>query len=262
MAYWVAYQEHLRGRFEFGGGDVRAVCDRSKKKNVPLKRASTIACAVLPAALLALGCLAQAGTSGAAQAIALDVDAFPVGTLPTGFSSAVTGSGGPVSWMVVEDVTAPSGGKVLAQTSTDTTSFRFPLCVYEEFTAADVTVSARFKPVSGTVDQAAGLVARYRDKDNYYVVRANALENNVRLYKVERGNRKQFAGVNVKVPSGEWQTLALEVKGTHFRVLFNDLLLFEANDATFKNAGKVGLWTKADSVTYFDDLRVKTETRR
>jgi hypothetical protein len=192
----------------------------------------------------------------------LDFDASAVGALPTGFSSAVTGGGGPAAWVVVEDFTAPSGGKVLAQTSTDRTSLRFPLCVYDGFTAPDVTVSVSFKPVSGTVDQAAGLVARYRDKDNYYVVRANALENNVRLYKVEGGNRKQFAGANVKVPSGEWQTLVLEVKGTHLRVLLNDALLFQADDATFKNAGKVGLWTKADSVTYFDDLRVKTDATR
>ncbi len=228
-----------------------------------MKKASALTCAaLLLAALLALGCLAHARDAGAAEAITLDFDASVVGTLPTGFSSAVTGGGGPASWVVVEDFTAPSGGKVLAQTSTDKTSVRFPLCVYDGFTASDVTVSVSFKPVSGTVDQAAGLVARYRDKDNYYVVRANALENNVRLYKVERGNRKQFAGANVKVPSGEWQTLALEVKGTHFRVLFNDALLFEADDATFKNAGKVGLWTKADSVTYFDDLRVKTDATR
>jgi hypothetical protein len=192
----------------------------------------------------------------------LDFDASAAGALPTGFSSAVTGGGGPAAWVVVEDFTAPSGGKVLAQTSTDRTSLRFPLCVYDGFTAPDVTVSVSFKPVSGTVDQAAGLVARYRDKDNYYVVRANALENNVRLYKVEGGNRKQFAGANVKVPSGEWQTLALEVKGTHLRVLLNDALLFQADDATFKNAGKVGLWTKADSVTYFDDLRVKMDATR
>jgi beta-xylosidase len=140
--------------------------------------------------------------------------------------------------------------------------FAFPLCVYDGFTAPDVTVSVSFKPVSGTVDQAAGLVARYRDKNNYYVVRANAMENNVRLYKVEGGNRKQFAGANVKVPSGEWQTLVLEVKGTHLRVLLNDALLVQADDATFINAGKVGLWTKADSVTYFDDLRVKTDATR
>jgi hypothetical protein len=245
------------------GGDVRTVCDSSKRENVLMKKASALACdALLLAALLALGCFAHARDAGAAEAITLDFDASVVGTLPPGFSSAVTGGGGPASWMVVEDVTAPSGGKGLAQTSIDKTSFRFPLCVYDGFTDADVTVLVSFKPVSGTVDQAAGLVARYRDKDNYYVVRANALENNVRLYKIERGNRKQFAGANVEVLSGKWQTLALEVKGTHFRVLFDDALLFEAADATFKNAGKVGLWTKADSVTYFDDLRVKTGVTR
>jgi Domain of Unknown Function (DUF1080) len=241
---------------------VRTVCDSSKRENVLMKTASALARAARLAALFTLGCLGHVGDAGAAEAITLDFDASVVGTLPTGFSSAVTGGGGPVSWVVVEDFTAPSGGKVLAQTSTDKTSFRFPLCVYDGFTAPDVTVSVSFKPVSGTVDQAAGLVARYRDKDNYYVVRANALENNVRLYKVERGKRKQFAGANVKVPSGEWQTLAFEVKGPHFRVLLNDTLLFEVDDATFKNAGQVGLWTKADSVTYFDDLRVKTDTIR
>jgi hypothetical protein len=228
-----------------------------------MRKASTRACTpMLLAALLGLGCFAHTREPGAAEVMTLDFEANAAGTLPTGFSSAVTGGGGPASWMVVEDFTAPSGGKVLAQTSIDKTSFRFPLCVYDGVTAADVTVSARFKPISGKVDQAAGLVGRYRDKDNYYVVRANALENNVRLYKVERSNRKQFAGANVKVPSGEWHTLALEVKGTHFRVFFNDALLFEADDATFKNAGKVGLWTKADSVTYFDDLRMKTDVTR
>jgi hypothetical protein len=232
-------------------------------KDLLMKTFSAPMCAaLLLAALLALGCLAYIRDVGAAEAINVDFDSSHVGTLPPGFSSAVTGGGGPASWIVVEDVTAPSGGKVLAQTSTDKTSFRFPLCVYDGFTASDVTVSTRFKPVSGTVDQAAGLVARYRNKDNYYVVRANALENNVRLYKVERGNRKQFAGANVKVTAGEWQTLALEVKGTHFWVFLNEALLFEADDATFKNAGKAGLWTKADSVTYFDDLRVKTDVTR
>jgi hypothetical protein len=236
---------------------------REEGKNLLKKTASAPACAVLLlAALLTLGCLAHARGAGAAEAITLDFDASVVGTLPTDFSGAVTGGGRPASWIVVEDVTAPTSGKVLAQTSTDKTSFRFLLCVYDVFMASDVTVSASFKLVSGTVDQAAGLVARYRDKDNYYVVRANALESNVRLYKVERGNRKQFAGANVKVRSGEWQTLALEVKGTHFRVLFNDALLFEADDATFKKAGKIGLWTKADSVTYFDDLRAKTGVTR
>jgi hypothetical protein len=211
---------------------------------------------------MALGLLAEAGGAGASEAIRVDFETTTVGELPAGFSTAVTGGGRPAEWRVVDDATAPSGGKVLAQTSTDKTSYRFPLCIFDRLAAKDVEVSVTFKPVSGTVDQAAGLVARYRDKGNYYIVRANALEDNVRLYKVERGNRQQFAGANVKVPSGEWQTLALEIKGTHFRVLLNDALLFEADDATFKSAGRVGLWTKADSVTYFDDLRVKTGVTR
>jgi hypothetical protein len=220
-------------------------------KNLAMKTATDLMCTalLLLAALLTLGGLAHTRGAGAAETITLDFDTGAVGTLPTGFSSTVTGGGGPASWIVAEHVTAPSGGKVLPQTSTDKTSFRFPLCVYDGFTGPDVTVSVLFKPVSGTVDQAAALVTRYRDKNNYYVVRAIALENNIRLYKVERGNRQQFAGANVKVPSGEWQTLALEVKGAHFRVLFDDALLFEADDGTFKNASQVGLWTKAVSVT-------------
>jgi Beta xylosidase C-terminal Concanavalin A-like domain len=204
----------------------------------------------------------EAAEAGAREAFTLDFDSTAEGELPAGFSTAVTGGGGPAAWRVVEDAGAPSGGKVLAQTSADKASSRFPLCVYEGLTATDVEVSVRFKPVSGTVDQAAGLVARYRDRNNYYIVRANALENNVRLYKVERGKRTQFAGVDVKVSVNVWQTLTWEVKDTHFRVSLNDNLLFEADDRTFRDAGKVGLWTKADSVTYFDDLTVKTSEAR
>jgi hypothetical protein len=188
----------------------------------------------------------------------LDFEQFEAGKTPAGFSTALTGGGGPVSWVIQEDSTAPSGGKVLAQTSTDKTDYRFPLCVYDTFTAKDVAVSVKFKAVSGKVDQAAGLVARFQDKDNYYITRANALEDNVRLYKVVEGSRKQFAGVKAKVSSGEWHTLKLEVKDKHFAVFFDDKLLFAADDDTFKDVGKVGLWTKADSVTYFDDLKIES----
>jgi hypothetical protein len=188
----------------------------------------------------------------------LDFDKFETGKTPAGFSTALTGGGGPVSWVIQEDSTAPSGGKVLAQTSIDKTDYRFPLCIYDKFTAKDVEVSVKFKAVSGKVDQAAGLVARFQDKNNYYITRANALENNVRLYKVVGGSRKQFAGTKMKVSSGEWHTLKLEVKGKHFEVFFDDKLLFEADDDTFKEAGKVGLWTKADSVTYFADLKIES----
>jgi Domain of Unknown Function (DUF1080) len=230
---------------------------------VPRRKATTLAYAML----LLLACIAwklsaEAGGAGVRENIMVDFETATVGELPAGFSTAVTGSGGPGEWRVVDDATAPSGGKVLAQTSTDKTSSRFPLCIYDRLAAKDVEVSVTFKPISGSVDQAAGLVARYRDQDNYYIVRANALEDNVRLYKVERGKRQQFAGVNVKVPANEWQTLTLEVKGTHFRVLLNDKFLFEADDTRFKDAGKVGLWTKADSVTSFDNLTVKTDAAR
>jgi 3-keto-disaccharide hydrolase len=188
----------------------------------------------------------------------LDFDKFETGKTPAGFSTALTGGGGPVSWVIQEDSTAPSGGKVLAQTSIDKADYRFPLCIYDKFTAKDVEVSVKFKAVSGKVDQAAGLVARFQDRNNYYITRANALENNVRLYKVVGGSRKQFAGTKMKVSSGEWHTLKLEVKGKHFEVFFDDKLLFEADDDTFKEAGKVGLWTKADSVTYFADLKIES----
>ena len=183
-------------------------------------------------------------------------DSDEVGKTPGDFTTALTGGGGEVSWVVREDSTAPSGGKVLEQTSADQTDYRFPLCILKRPSVKDVAVFTRFKAVAGTVDQAAGVVVRYQDKDNYYVVRANALEDNVRLYKVEKGKRSQFAGVDVKVSGSEWHTLKLSVKGNHFQVFFDDKPLFEADDKTFTKSGGVGLWTKADSVTEFDDFVV------
>jgi 3-keto-disaccharide hydrolase len=214
------------------------------------------ASAILLCVGLLLGGTPGGQTAPLAHEQRLDFETAAVGRLPAGFTTALTGRGSPGAWHIVEDPVAPSGGKVLAQTSADKTSYRFPLCVYDPLSATDVTVSVRFKTIAGTVDQAAGLIVRFKDPDNYYIVRANALENNVRLYIVKRGRRKQFAGVDTKIPGGQWQRLTLEVTGTHFRVFLNDLLLFEADDPTFRDAGKVGLWTKADSVTYFDDLTI------
>jgi glycosyl hydrolase family 59 (putative galactocerebrosidase) len=177
---------------------------------------------------------------------------------PEGFSTALTGGGGAVSWVLKEEAGAPSGKKVLAQTSADETGNRFPLCVLDSFSGRDVAVTVRFKPVSGNVDQAGGLVLRYKDANNYYVARANALEDNVRFYKVEAGKRKQLGGTETKVAGGQWHRLKLEAKGAHFKVSMDDKLLFEADDETFKEAGKVGMWTKADSVTLFDDFTVES----
>ncbi len=210
--------------------------------------------------------LAFAGVSAAAQTV-LDFDTAEVSKVPADFSTALTGRGGPVTWVVKEEPSAPSGGKVLAQTSSDTTDFRFPLCVYDNFTAKDVEVSVKFKAVSGKVDQAAGIVWRYKNKDNYYIVRANALEGNVVLYKVEKGRRTDlkpigaglFAyGKKAKVPNGQWSELRIAAKGNRFEVSLNGESLFVVEDHTFTEAGKVGLWTKADSITFFDDLTITT----
>lgn len=208
------------------------------------------------AALLTLVC-----TAGADELL-VNFETSAVDTTPADFSTALTGGGGPVSWVIQADPTAPSGGKVLAQTSTDTTDYRFPLCIYEKVTAKDVEVAVQFKAVAGRVDQAAGLVARFQDQNNYYITRANALENNVRLYKVVYGKRRQFAGATVHVSSGAWHRLKLVVQGTHFTIFFDDKLVLEATDKTFKDSGKVGLWTKADSVTSFDNLSIISHDTR
>lgn len=222
------------------------------------------ATALLSAVLLASTTLAE---TQPATETTLDFDTFETGKTPPGFSTALTGGGGPVSWMIQEDPAAPSGKNVLAQTSADGTSYRFPLCVYDNFTAKDVEVTVKFKPLSGKVDQAAGLVWRYTDQDNYYIVRANALENNVVLYKIEKGKRTDLKpigsgllayGKKTPVPSGQWSTLRVVAKGNRFGVYLNDQHLFNVEDDTFTGAGKIGLWTKADSVTAFDDLQIKT----
>jgi len=204
-------------------------------------------------ALLAIGSHAET----------INFDSASSGSLPSGWTSAMTHSGGAPQWEVLKDDTAPSKPNVLAQTSTDRTSGRFPLAILERASSTSGEIRVRFKPISGQVDQAAGLVWRYRDENNYYIVRANALEDNVVLYKVERGTRTSLApkgtpantyGVQHEVPAQAWSTLAVTFQGNVFTVFLNGQKLFEVEDSTFTEAGKVGLWTKADSVTHFDDF--------
>ena len=201
------------------------------------------------------------------QIININFDNDEAGKLPNGFSTALTGKGKPGNWVVMRDDTSPSKPNVLVQTDMDTTSYRFPLCVFDGLITKDIDVSVKFRAVKGKKDQAAGILWRYKDNNNYYIVRANALENNVVLYKVEKGIRKDlkpkgsgsFAyGKKAKVPSGEWNILRIVAKGTLFEVYLNDKKLFEVEDGTFTDAGKVGLWTKADSYTLFDDFIVKS----
>jgi len=176
------------------------------------------------------------------------------GKAPEGFTSALTGQGTVGQWVVTQEATAPSAPNVLAQTSRDNTDYRFPLAIAEGTSYKDLALSVKFKAISGTVDQGAGLLFRLKDKDNYYIVRANALENNFRLYHVVNGRRIQFAGANFKVSSQAWHEIKVEARGEEFKCYYDGQLKFTAKDGTFNEAGKVGLWTKADSVIYFDDL--------
>jgi 3-keto-disaccharide hydrolase len=199
-----------------------------------------------------------------ASAQTIDFNKDKAGEPPKGFSTALTGQGKAGVWVVTKDDASPNHGNVLAQTDADATSYRFPLCIHDGVMAKDADISVRFRPVSGKKDQAAGIVWRYRDKDNYYIVRANALENNVVLYKVHNGKREDLPlkgegrtyGKKATVPKNQWSELRVTAKGNHFTVWLNGQKLYEVEDGTFTEAGKVGVWTKADSVTYFDDLKV------
>jgi hypothetical protein len=228
---------------------------------IPHARGRLPAAVVLPALVLA-ACL-EAGPTAAQQTtpFRFDFEKSQVGSAPPGFSAGLTGKGPPPAWKIVEDPTAPAGSRVVAETSEDRTDTRFPLLILDGFEAKDVQVTVAFKPVSGRVDQAAGLAVRMRDGDNYYIARANALEGNVRLYKVVGGKRSQFGGKDVQIAPAQWQTLGLGVQGDRLEVRLNGNVLFEAHDRTFEDAGRVGLWTKADSLTHFDDLRVEPSVR-
>ncbi|MCL4788430.1 MAG: hypothetical protein KJ070_16825 [Verrucomicrobia bacterium] len=202
-----------------------------------------------------------AGLAVGASAATADFDSAKVGTLPTGWVAQITGTGEP-KWSIEEDDSAPSRPSVLKQ-SAWTPKPSFPLCVKQDVSLKDGFVEVKFKPVSGTNDQAAGLVWRYRDPHNYYVVRANALEDNVVLYKVEQGKRKALDivgraggyGLKEKVPPQQWSTLRVNFAGSRFAVHLNGKELFAVEDTTFPGDGQVGLWTKADSVTLFDDFQ-------
>jgi Domain of Unknown Function (DUF1080) len=204
--------------------------------------------------------------AGVSMAQTIGFDSAPAGVAPPGWTIAMTHKGGAPKWEILKDDSAPSAPNVLAQVSTDATGGRFPLAVYDKASLKDGMLSVRFKTISGAVDQAAGLVWRYRDPENYYIVRANALEDNVVLYKVEKGQRLSLApkgspsktyGVKHRVPKQTWNTLGVTFQGNVFTVSFDGQKLFEVEDSTFADAGKVGLWTKADSVTYFDDFRIE-----
>ena len=187
----------------------------------------------------------------------ISFDQDTVGTVPAGWRAGVTGRGSP-KWSVEADATAPSKPNVLKQSGSGT----FPWCVMQGISFADGYVEVKFKPISGREDQAGGLVWRWKDGDSYYVARANALEDNVSLYYTQNGGRRTLKYVDAPVARNAWHTLRVEFSGKKIRALLNGKACIEMEDEHIAGAGAVGVWTKADSVTLFDDFSYGTLTGR
>jgi hypothetical protein len=207
---------------------------------------------------LTIATLAVTAAVASAQTKSFNFDMDAVDQPPSEFTSYATGGGPAGKWLVRELPDAPSGKHVVVQTDADRTDSRFPVLIANQGEYADLDLSVKAKSISGKIDQGMGLVFRFRDPKSYYIVRANALENNFRLYRMVNGRRLQFAGVNVKVASGQWHTLRVVAKGDHIVCYFNGKPLIDAHDKTY-TTGKLGLWTKADSVIAFDDLQISTQ---
>jgi hypothetical protein len=170
------------------------------------------------------------------------------------FEFAATGSGQPGEWSIVHN----DAIQALTQTGTDPVDDRFPLAIYRAFSGRNVYVSIRFMPVSGNIDQAGGVIVRSTLAGDYYLARANALENNVRFYRVVGGKREMIAGVDARVSGREWHTLGIAARDDRFIILFDGRELFGATDGTLRGPGRIGLWTKADSVTRFESITIKS----
>jgi hypothetical protein len=211
-------------------------------------------------AVVVTGCAGVTETEAPFTAQTISFNSNDVGKLPPDFTTALTGGGGPISWVVREDSHAPDGRFVLVQESADDTSYRFPLCIYDKVVARDVAVETKFKAISGKVDEAGGVVLRYNPED-YYIARANALEDNIDLFKTVKGKRLKIEEAPMKVSAGEWHTLRFEAFGPRLRIMFDGKLVIEKNDRTFTGPGKVGFWTKADSVSAFSDLKIEPARR-
>jgi len=197
---------------------------------------------------------------GIATAQTVTFETETPGQSPRDFEFGLAGEGGPGRWQVVADKSA-IGGKALAQLSTNTAANRFLVAIYNPAPFANGEITVRCKPVGGKVDQACGVIVRAVDSRNYYIARSNALEDNVRFYRVRNGQRQQLATAdNVKVASGQWQTLALRVEGNRYTVTFNGKALHTTTDSTTAEPrpteGRAGLWVKSDSVSHFERIEI------
>ena len=188
-------------------------------------------------------------TTGGASAQAINFDDDKTGEAPNGWTGTQTGSG-TAKWTVEKDPTAPSKPNVLKQSG----EAAYPVCLKSDKSLKDGFVEVKFKPISGKDDQAGGVLWRAKDSENYYVARANALEDNVCIYHTIKGKRTEKKRVEMKVASGAWHTLRVDFNGDHFIVTLDRKKALEWDDKTYSEAGMVGVWTKADSVILFDDF--------
>ena len=209
-----------------------------------------------PPPSLVLVLLSFAVVAGSAESVKRDFESEAVGAPPAGFDFARTGDGAEGQW-VVRVEKGGTTNHVLLQESADSTDYRFPVAVLKQGSYKDVVLSVRARPLSGKVDQGFGLVWRYKDVNNYYITRCNADEDNCTIYHTVAGRRRSFLSKSVKVAKNTWHTLKLEASDERFVVTFDGSVVLDARDSSFKEAGKVGLWTKADSVIEFDDLMVE-----
>jgi hypothetical protein len=189
---------------------------------------------------------------GETAEIQITFDDEKVGEMPAGWSNAYTGKGGLGKWEIVED----NGEKALAQVSQKNGGYHFDVIVKDDTDYQDLEIEVDFKGVKGEEDQGGGPVWRYQDADNYYIARANPLEDNYRVYKVVDGNRKQLASASFDIPTGEWHKIKIRMIANHIVCFYDGEKFLDVKDDTFKESGKVGLWIKADAVTWFDDLKI------
>ena len=206
-------------------------------------------CVVMVLSFRVIALLGCTLIGGVVMAETIHFDADTAGALPSGWIAGVTGRGSH-RWTIEGDASAPSKPNVLKQSARGD----FPWCVVRDARLADGFVEVKFKPLSGKDDQAGGLVWRWKDGDTYYVARANALENNVSLYYTQNGRRNTIKYVTAPVAAGQWHTLRVEFAGTRIHVALDAKRYIELDDEHLSGSGAVGVWTKADSVTVFDDF--------
>ena len=217
---------------------------------------------LFPIAFFCLFLMPALGTWGADETTRVwDFEKVPLGRLPRGWKVEATRPRGPLAtWEVVEDKTAPSGQKVMALVKINHHSGgTFNLCWTDRISFLNGTITVAFKAREGRIDEGGGIMWRVRDKDNYYVARFNPLEDNFRLYYVKGGNRRMIATARATLPAGKWHTMTIVVKGDRYTCYLNGRKYLDARDTRFTTPGGVGLWTKADAATSFDDFKVRLE---